>query len=53
MKVALARRGVRSRVVYEPDTLQVPGQVEFIETVAAAGEESRIAGDLPIRFDHR
>ena len=50
MKVALARRGVRSRVVYEPDTLRVPGQVEFIETVAAAGEESRIAGDLSIRL---
>ena len=50
MKVALARRGVRSRVVYEPDTLQVPGQVEFIETVAEAGEETRIASDLPIRL---
>lgn len=50
MKIALARRGVQSRVVYEPDTLQVPGQVEFIETVAAVGEETRIASDLPTRL---
>lgn len=52
---ALAR-GVRYRVIYDAEALEIPGQFEFLERHRDAGEEVRVLTDAPIKLaiaDHR
>lgn len=47
-KLALLARGVKGRVVYALDVLELPGVVEFIEAVGPAGEQARVLTELPM-----
>jgi len=48
MKLGVLRRGVKIRVIYTPDALELPGMVGFIEAVRHDGEETRVAPELPM-----
>ena len=43
-------RGVRYRIVYDRDALEMPGQIETLETLIAAGEESRTLPGVPMKL---
>lgn len=46
-KLGIMSRGVRGRVVYSTEALEVPGVIEFISSLSPAGEEPRVINDLP------
>ena len=50
LKLELLAKGVRCRGVYERDTLDSPGFMDFLERMAEAGEQSRIVDHLPMRL---
>ncbi|HTE64447.1 MAG TPA: helix-turn-helix domain-containing protein [Solirubrobacteraceae bacterium] len=43
-------RGVRCRVVYDRSSLTEPGQPRMLESLAAAGEDARVAADVPMKL---
>lgn len=47
-KLAILGRGVRGRVIYDPESLETPGILRFIEATRPAGEEPRMAAELPM-----
>jgi len=46
-KLGILARGVSIRALYTLDALAGAGNIKFMETVAAAGEQSRITSDFP------
>ena len=44
-------RGVRLRAIYDPETLEIPGQLDALRAVAEAGEEARILPGLPMKLN--
>lgn len=47
---ALLRDGVAVRGVYAPESLELPGAVEEARDAAAAGEQSRVHPDVPMKL---
>lgn len=43
-------RGVRYRTVYESSALEVPGNFEVLDRLNQAGEQTRIAHDIPMKL---
>jgi sugar-specific transcriptional regulator TrmB/DNA-binding CsgD family transcriptional regulator len=43
-------RGVRSRAIYERETLELPGALDHIRRFAAVGEQARSVDDLPMKL---
>jgi sugar-specific transcriptional regulator TrmB/DNA-binding CsgD family transcriptional regulator len=49
-ELALLDRGVRCRVVYAAETLQLPGQLDRLELLAARGEQARVNAAVPLKL---
>lgn len=47
-KLDILSRGVKARVVYTPEVLEEPESLRFIEALRPAGEEPRMAAQLPM-----
>lgn len=47
-KLDLLGRGVTAKAIYTPEVLEAPERLRFIEAVRPAGEESRLAAQLPM-----
>jgi len=47
-KLDILARGVKGQVVYTPEILETPEMLKFIEALRPAGEEPRMAAELPM-----
>jgi len=47
---ALMSRGVRIRVIYSAEALEIPGYLDMITADVAAGEEARLLRSLPLKL---
>ncbi len=50
-ELELLQHGIRYRVIYDRRSLEVPGQLEWLDTLTRAGEEARVLADVPLKLD--
>lgn len=50
VELELLGRGIGYRLLYDESSLDVPGRLDIIRTCVAAGEEARVAHDLPLKL---
>ncbi|MGW4638972.1 helix-turn-helix transcriptional regulator [Sphaerisporangium sp. NPDC004334] len=50
VELALLKRGVKYRVIYDKSALELPGWLEDVTTGMRHGEQARIAADLPMKL---
>jgi sugar-specific transcriptional regulator TrmB/DNA-binding CsgD family transcriptional regulator len=50
LELELLGRGIRYRAIYDPEALEIPGELDVLRQVMAAGEQARTVSGLPAKL---
>ena len=46
----LLKKGIRCRILYDPSAFELPGRVQHVRRLVAAGQEARVLASIPMKM---